>query len=788
MQVLRLLLICVAAALIAGEDFYEMLGIPKDADNRAIRRAFKKLAIQLHPDKNPDDEEAHAKFVKLNRAYEVLKDEELRKKYDEYGEEGLKDDFQPGNKYQSWQFYKDNFGIYDDDIEIVTLSRADFQQAVLDSGDLWFVNFYSTFCSHCHQLAPTWREFAREMDGVIRIGAVNCAEDPMLCQSQNVMGYPSLVLYPGDGQHAIFYQGHRELQSLLAFVMQRFKSEVHRVTFKNYISFSQEWDQYSNAPWVIDFCDDDEQCLSKQNRRKLAAMLRGVANVGSVKCKEGDRDLLCKKLRDSGVAFYPAGQIDQENEKELSSFDPKELLKEVISFIPDWPVLSPEEYRDMFNEFAASDNPTLVRFTKDAKADEEEGAHADLKKMQFLLEDIDVAIADCSILNGACDSIKLVNYPTYVMFKPSGGYEIDYRKKHAFHDVLVFAKESSQSTLITLTDEQYQEALDKVGEEMWIIDYFAPWCPPCMRMIPELRKLPESVGDIPLKKGTIDCTIHKEICQKAGVTSYPSAILRYEDKEFRNIGFHDVHQILEFIDDALNPSVEVLDGNNFGDLVGAREEDELWLVDFYAPWCGPCQQLMPEFKRLARQMRKQGVKVNFGTLDCDANRAFCTQQGVRAYPLVRLYPANPNHRAMDYPNNWWRDAPSMARWLTEFLPSLVAKMGNEFYQEVLGSTDVWLVDFYAPWCGHCVQFAPIFEEIAQIFEGRVKLAKIDCDKYPGVCQTAGIRAYPSIRLYLGGPGNGERQEPQGIMVQSQHRDAVVNIVEQFLAQRQHDEL
>ena len=49
--------------------------------------------------------------MKINRAYEVLKDEELRKKYDQYGEEGLKDDFQGGNQYQSWQFYRDNFGL-----------------------------------------------------------------------------------------------------------------------------------------------------------------------------------------------------------------------------------------------------------------------------------------------------------------------------------------------------------------------------------------------------------------------------------------------------------------------------------------------------------------------------------------------------------------------------------------------------------------------------------------------------------------------------------------------------
>lgn len=73
-----------------------------------------------------DDPDANELFVKINRAYEVLKDEELRKKYDMYGEEGLKEDGPSGRSYQSWNFYQQDFGIYDDDPEIITLNKADF--------------------------------------------------------------------------------------------------------------------------------------------------------------------------------------------------------------------------------------------------------------------------------------------------------------------------------------------------------------------------------------------------------------------------------------------------------------------------------------------------------------------------------------------------------------------------------------------------------------------------------------------------------------------------------------
>ena len=65
---LTILLLCIQETL--SEDFYQLLGINKDANNREIRKAFKKLALKYHPDKN-SEEDAHEKFLKINRAYEV---------------------------------------------------------------------------------------------------------------------------------------------------------------------------------------------------------------------------------------------------------------------------------------------------------------------------------------------------------------------------------------------------------------------------------------------------------------------------------------------------------------------------------------------------------------------------------------------------------------------------------------------------------------------------------------------------------------------------------------------
>lgn len=75
--------------LLAGRDFYKILGVPRNANKHTIKKAYRKLAKELHPDKNKDDANAQEKFQDLAMAYEVLNDDENRKVYDRHGEEGV---------------------------------------------------------------------------------------------------------------------------------------------------------------------------------------------------------------------------------------------------------------------------------------------------------------------------------------------------------------------------------------------------------------------------------------------------------------------------------------------------------------------------------------------------------------------------------------------------------------------------------------------------------------------------------------------------------------------------
>ena len=68
-------------------DYYDTLGIRRDADEGDVRRAFRRLARKYHPDLNKDDADAEARFKEVNEAYEVLSDADSRKKYDAYGDQ-----------------------------------------------------------------------------------------------------------------------------------------------------------------------------------------------------------------------------------------------------------------------------------------------------------------------------------------------------------------------------------------------------------------------------------------------------------------------------------------------------------------------------------------------------------------------------------------------------------------------------------------------------------------------------------------------------------------------------
>jgi len=101
----------------AKRDYYEVLGVGKNASSDDIKRAYRRMAMKYHPDKNPDDKEAETRFKECAEAYEVLSDPEKRRRYNQFGHEGLRGMGMRDYTHMRWQdigsIFEDIFGFGD---------------------------------------------------------------------------------------------------------------------------------------------------------------------------------------------------------------------------------------------------------------------------------------------------------------------------------------------------------------------------------------------------------------------------------------------------------------------------------------------------------------------------------------------------------------------------------------------------------------------------------------------------------------------------------------------------
>ncbi|CAH9106960.1 unnamed protein product [Cuscuta europaea] len=207
-----------------------------------------------------------------------------------------------------------------------------------------------------------------------------------------------------------------------------------------------------------------------------------------------------------------------------------------------------------------------------------------------------------------------------------------------------------------------------------------------------------------------------------------------------------------FFSSAYADDVVILTEDNFEKEVG---QDRAAFVEFYAPWCGHCKKLAPEYEKLGASFKKSKSAL-IAKVDCDEHKTLCSKYGVSGYPTIQWFPKG-SLEPKKYEGSRTIEA------LVEFVnseagtnvkiaatPSNVVVLTAENFDEiVLNEKNNVLVEFYAPWCGHCKQLAPTYEKVATAFklDEDVVIANLDADKFKDLAEKYGVSGFPTLKFF-----------------------------------------
>mmetsp|Transcript_11091 Transcript_11091/g.23921 ORF Transcript_11091/g.23921 Transcript_11091/m.23921 type:complete len:457 (+) Transcript_11091:59-1429(+) len=208
-----------------------------------------------------------------------------------------------------------------------------------------------------------------------------------------------------------------------------------------------------------------------------------------------------------------------------------------------------------------------------------------------------------------------------------------------------------------------------------------------------------------------------------------------------------------------------------------------YLVEFYAPWCGHCKSLVPEYEKAAKALKGM---IGVGSVNADEHKSLGGEYQIQGFPTIKLlYVENGQIKSTDYQGG--RTAKDIVSFVMDKAKSFALKRlgekssggsggskggskgGNKggsgsdggfysgtdvvtltdsnFEDEVTNSDDLVFVEFYAPWCGHCQRLKPDWIEAATELKGKVKVAAVDCTAHQSACGQFGVRGYPTIKFF-----------------------------------------